>query len=51
MTKKSYYELETGYEFPPASYELERSMVSAYLQAVGREGDDALVVHGQTCSR
>ncbi|MFH0914638.1 MAG: MaoC family dehydratase N-terminal domain-containing protein [Chloroflexota bacterium] len=34
MTKKSYYELEAGYEFPPASYELERSMVSAYLQAV-----------------
>ncbi len=27
--------IEAGYEFPPASYKLDYSMVSAYLRAVG----------------
>jgi len=37
MTKQpklEYSQIEVGYEFPPASYKLDPSMVSAYLKAV-----------------
>ena len=32
--KIEYSQVEAGYEFPPASYKLDSSMVSAYLKAV-----------------
>ena len=37
MTKQpklEYHQIEVGYEFPPASYKLDSSMVSTYLKAV-----------------
>jgi hypothetical protein len=35
----SYEELEPGYEFPPAKYELSASLVSKYLKAVDSSDD------------
>lgn len=32
--KVEYSELEAGYEFPPSSYKIDSSIVSAYLQAI-----------------
>jgi len=32
--KLEYHQMEVGYEFPPASYKLDASMVSTYLKAV-----------------
>ncbi len=34
QSKVEYSQLEVGYEFPPAHYQLDASTVSAYLQAV-----------------
>ncbi len=36
--KIEYSQIEAGYEFPPASYELDSSMVSTYLKAVEEPG-------------
>ena len=33
--KIEYRQIEAGYEFPPASYKLDSSMVAAYLKATG----------------
>ena len=42
-----YRQLEAGYEFPPASYRVDSSMVGAYLEAVEEDsslyGDSGLV--------
>lgn len=32
--KIEYSQLETGYQFPPSSYQLDKSIVAAYLKAV-----------------
>lgn len=37
--KVEYSQLETGYEFPPSSYKLDASTVSAYLAAVEDTSD------------
>ena len=36
--KIEYHQIEAGYEFRPASYRLDSSMVSTYLKAVGETG-------------
>ena len=36
----SYEELTTGYEFPPASYELSASLISKYLKATDSKGGE-----------
>jgi len=37
--KVDYSKLELGYEFPPASYQLDSSKVAAYLRAVSETSD------------
>ncbi len=39
QSKTEYYQLFTGFEFPPQSYKLDSSMVASYLEAV-RESND-----------
>jgi len=51
-TKLQYDQLDTGYEFPPASYDLDATAISKYLRAVGesnslyRQSDSPQVLTG-----
>ena len=36
--KVQYSQLDTGYEFPPANYNLDAKVISEYLKAVGESG-------------